>query len=332
MIKTKNILKSISLLIALIFVVAACGSSANDSADYGFIEEGRGESGFGGDAVGLAEPMMAPAAEKAVVGIESDVAMSSGADGFSDESLAQAQDRIVLKNANLSISVEDPAASMDEISQMAESMGGFVVSSNLYQTQLESGVEVPSANITVRVPSDHLLEALESIEELSTRVISKNQSGQDVTREYTDLKSRLRNLENAEDQLREIMASATKTEDVLNVYNRLTQITQEIEVVKGQIQYYDQSSTFSAISVSIAPDAAFQSVTIGGWQPVGVAKDAVQALINTLQVLVNAAIWIIIYVLPSLLAIGVPLWLIVRATKKFRKRNPKKPKKEITEK
>ena len=245
----------------------------------------------------------------------------AGEEPFLDESASgETQERIVIKNADLSIVVDDPAASMDTISVMAEDMGGFVVSSNLYQTQLASGIEVPQANITIRVPAELLQDALEAIEKSADRVLSKNVSGQDVTREYTDLQSHLRNLLNAEAQLREIMASATKTEDVLNVYYQLTQVTNEIEIVKGQIQYYEQSADFSAISVTLIANEADQPISIGGWEPVGVAKDAIEALIRTLQTLADALIWLALYALPVALALAIPLWLIWRGLRGWRLR------------
>ena len=47
------------------------------------------------------------------------------------------------------------------------------------------------------------------------------------------------------------MASATKTEDVMNVFNQLTQVREQIEVIKGQIKYYEESAALSAINVQI---------------------------------------------------------------------------------
>lgn len=224
-------------------------------------------------------------------------------------------ERLVIKNADLTIVVENPAQTMDAIARMAEEMGGFVVSSNLYQTVLESGVEVPRASITVRVPAERLSEALAQIESGAGQVLNENISGQDVTQEYTDLQSRLRNLEQAEAQLSKIMESATETEDVLRVYSELNRVREQIEVLKGQIQYYEQSAALSAISVDIIADAAVQPLTIGGWQPIGVAKDAIQALINTLKFLANVAIWLALFALPVALVVYLPvrgIWLLVR--------------------
>ncbi|MBN2147436.1 MAG: DUF4349 domain-containing protein [Anaerolineales bacterium] len=231
------------------------------------------------------------------------------------------EERIVIKNADLSIAVDDPTKSMERISQLAEEYGGYVVAANLYQTYLESGIQVPQASITIRVPAGKLNDAMERIkEETSQPIISESINSQDVTAEYTDLQSRLRNLQAAETQLVEIMGAAVKTEDVLAVYSQLTAVREQIEIIQGQIQYYEQSAAMSAISVSLLTNEAVQPLTIGGWQPVGVAKDAVQALINVLKFLVNVAIWSVILIIPvGLLVFGPPI-LIIRALLKRRAR------------
>ena len=228
-----------------------------------------------------------------------------------------AQIRMVIKNASLSIVVEDPGVSITTISQLAADLGGFVVSSNLYRTQTDRGYEVPQANITIRVPAEKLDQALDAIKSGAGQILNENVSGQDVTQEYTDLESRLRNLEKAEQQLTEIMEQAWNTEDVLAVYNRLVEVQGQIELIKGQMQYYEQSAALSAISVNIQANEAVQPLTIGNWQPVGVAKRAISALINTLEVLADMLIWILLYILPIALILFFPVRWLWRWLKKM---------------
>jgi hypothetical protein len=229
-------------------------------------------------------------------------------------------ERMVIKNADIAIITADPAQSMADISKMAENMGGFVVESNLYQQTLSSGLQVPYASITIRVPAEKLDQALSQIKDGAIEVENENISGQDVTSQYTDLQSQLRNLEAAEAQLQEIMEEATKTEDVLNIFNQLVSVREQIEVIKGQMQYYEQATALSKISVSITADEAVQPIQVGGWQPSGVAKDAIEALIEALQFIATAAIWIALCVLPIGLLIGLPLFFVVRSVIRIRRR------------
>jgi len=233
-------------------------------------------------------------------------------------------ERIIIKNAGITIVVSDPGVALERISRMAEELGGFVVSANLYQRELENNLNVSQASATLRVPAQKLNDALGNIRDLSNQdPLSETVESQDLTREYIDQKSRLRNLEKTEEQLLEIMEDADETEDVLAVYTELTRVQEQIEVTKGQIQYYEQSAAMSLINVEILADEAVQPLTIGGWQPAGVAKNAIQALINALKFIIESLIWMLIFILPVififLLVFVLPLYLILRAVRRRRK-------------
>jgi len=244
---------------------------------------------------------------------------------FADSNVSDSAERIVIKNASLEIVVNAPDESMESISRMAEEMGGFVVSANLYQTHTSDGQEVPRASITIRVPAEKLGEALARIEAESDRLpLNKNISSQDVTSDYTDLQSRLTNLEAAEAQLMQIMEDANRTEDVLNVFDQLTRVREQIEVLKGQMQYLENSAKLSAVSVELIPNEVIQPISIGGWEPVGVIKDAIQSLIVALQGLVNIGIWLALFILPIVLIIGLPLFFIIRGVRNRRRRGKEK--------
>lgn len=266
------------------------------------------------ESLEMEAPMEAPSA-----GIAADSAQRSA--GATVQSV---QDRLVIRNANLTVVVEDPAESVDEISAMAEEMGGFVVSSSVFETtfgdsRLGEPVRAEQASITIRVPSERLDDALARIKGGAVEVERQNVSGQDVTEEYTDLQSRLGNLEAAEEQLREIMASASKTEDVLRIFEELRRIREQIEVIRGRLQYLEESARLSSISVELRPDVATQPLQIGRWTPQGTAREAVEALIGALQFLADAAIWTVICVVPVALIVGVPAWIAVRAVMRRRR-------------
>jgi len=293
-------------LILLLFVLSACSpamSVAQDAAP-------NAPSQSGG----------APAYE----GENMRSAATSG--NLADVSVQGQPDRLVIKNANLSIAVVDPTTSMTTVANMASEMGGYVVSSNLYKTTVANGAELPEANITIRVPAERLDDAMSRIKALvvdpTTDILNENVTGQDVTKEYTDLKSRLLNLENTEKQLQKIMDQATKTEDVLAVYNQLVSVREQIEVLKGQIKYYEESAALSMIAVTLKAKAGIEPLSIGGWQPVGVARNALQTTVEAFKFLVNAAIWLVLFALPIGLLIFLPLrllWWLIRRGRKDKK-------------
>lgn len=308
-------MKSKLLLVMLILImgsISACGAKSESMAPAS-VEYDRVLMESGAVAMAPAEMPAAPEAYQS-------------ADGslMADNTNAAGVKRIVLKNANLSIVVPDPAASLDRIVKMAEQMGGFVVNSSLSKYTTDQGIEVPVANIVIRVPADKLTVALDAIkgqtEDPDSDVLSEQVSGQDVTSEYTDLQSRLTNLELAEKQLQQILATTTKTEDWLKVFNQLTATREQIEVLKGQIKYYDESSTFSSISINLQAPEAVKPVTIGKWEPKGDVLKAVQALVNGLKIIYRIFVYLVLLVLPILVVTVGPVWLVVWLVRRAVKR------------
>lgn len=263
-----------------------------------------GSGGGGAPDVYLAEPAMAPAYDSAVSPLPASEEVKNNLD-------IQAQERMVIQNADLAIVVADPKERMQEIADLATGMGGFVVSSNVYTTFYgPNSSEAPEATIVVRIPSERLDEALASIKEGAVEVDYENRSGQDVTSIYVDLQSQLKAKQAAEEKLLEFLEDAEDTEAALAVYTQLQFIQSEIEVLKGQIKYYDESVALSAVSVRLIADETVQPVEIGGWKLGGAANEAIQDLINFTQGFTRFLIRFVLFTLPSLILIAIPLYLL----------------------
>jgi len=277
--------------------------------------------GLAACGLGAAAPVEAPmplstmGADFAVGGApmmqESFAAPAAPADAMERELANQAasSERLVIRNANLSIVVKDVPARVTAIQDMANAMGGFVVSSSVYESYTRNGETVPEAQIVVRVPHTRLEEALKQIKADTVEVQNESQTGEDVTDQYVDLESRLKAKLAAEEQLLKIMEEARRTEDVLAVYAQLQQIQSDIEVLRGQMKYIEQSAALSSISVSIIAEATIEPLEVGGWKPEGVARDAIQNLIYFWQDFVDFLIHFTLFTLPVLITIAIPVFL-----------------------
>lgn len=223
--------------------------------------------------------------------------------------------RLIIRTADLTLIVKDTQTQLDAINKIATDSGGFVVSSSTsrYENDALQG------QVVLRVDAKQFDVALNSIRKLAVEVRNESVRGEDVTAEYVDLEAQLRNLEAAEQQLLEIMKQATKTEDVLAVYQQLTQIRGQIEQIKGRMKYLSQSAALATISVNLIPDELAQPVQVAGWRPEGVAKTAVEALIATLQGLATIVIWFVIVVVPILALFALPVVILVLLIRRSRK-------------
>jgi len=222
-------------------------------------------------------------------------------------------ERMIIRNGNVSMAVEDTRAARQSIEQMVDEMqgeGAFIVSSNEYGGSPNAS---PYIDMTIRVPALRFDEAMERITALAapgtTPTVSA--SGQDVTAEYVDLQARLTSLEAARDRLLELMRNAQTTEDLLMAEQQLTQREAEIESIKGQMQYLAQSAALSSISISLQPYILSQPVDTR-WRPAETVRVAFDALINGLRNFGDFLIYFAIAVLPWLVLFGAIIYGIVR--------------------
>ena len=231
-------------------------------------------------------------------------------------------DRMVIRSASMKVSVADPAQAMQFVQTMANTLGGYVVNSEVGNTSNSAGVVYTTSSITIRVPAEKLDEAMAKIRELAadakTGVISESVSGQDVTSEYIDSESRLNNLKAAEKQLQELLDKATDLQYTVEIFRELTNIRSQIEVLQGQMKYLKESAQLSSVSVWFIAEASLKPIEIGGWKPEGAAREALQALINAAQGFGTFLIWFAIAWLPFLIPLGLIVYFIIKAIHKAR--------------
>jgi hypothetical protein len=264
-------------------------------------------------------PMEAPQVMETVVVEKEVVARAPAAEapvgyGVADEEKARIAERMVIHTVDLRLIVKDTQASLEAVQNLTGELGGYVASSRTWHTE-----EQLSASLTLRVPADQLNTALEKLRALALEVDSESISGEDVTQEYVDLEARLRNEEAYEKELLALLTETrertSRAEDILAVYERLTEVRGRIEQIKGRMQYLENMSAMATITVELIPSELMQPITVAGWHPTGTARSSIRALINALQFFVDAAIWIVIFGLPVLIIVALPfaaLWYVIR--------------------
>ena len=144
-----------------------------------------------------------------------------------------------------------------------------------------------------------------------------------------DLKSRLKTYQAAEEELTKLMETAQNSDEVVNVFNQLMYYREQIEIIQGQIKYYEEASALSAITIHLVAEETIKPVTIGKWEPKGVALEAVQDLLDFWKGFVDFMIRFVIFTLPMLVTIGIPFYLAFIAVRwVFRKMRGNKKKVE----
>lgn len=218
-------------------------------------------------------------------------------------------DRLVIKNADLALEVENVRDAENAVRTRVNQLGGYVVGVETSGTD-----ESMTSRVTFRVPAERFEEALAGVQGLAHKVLSRSVSGDDVTEEFVDLESRLTNLEATRDRLLTFLDKATKVEDALQVNQALSDVQGQIEQIRGRMQYLKQSAALSTVSVYLVPVPVTPIVQEGAWQPIAVARAALRDLIELGQGLVNVAIVLLVWtpVWLPLLLLGLWGWRKVR--------------------
>jgi hypothetical protein len=210
------------------------------------------------------------------------------------------EERMIVRNGEMQLVVEDISQTVEDITQMALAFGGYVVSSYI------SGEEEEMRGwITFRVSDDKFEAALAQLRDMAVRVESEQTYSQDVTEEYIDLQARLENAQATEQQYLALLDKAEEIEDILNIYNYLSRTRSEIEQLQGRIQYLEQTTSTSLISVSLEPEEA---VVGDGWNVLEVLKAAARGLVTAGKVLGTIVIWVLIFIPIWGTILGIILW------------------------
>jgi hypothetical protein len=216
----------------------------------------------------------------------------------------------IRKSGSIDISVEDLDIAHTRTLTILERYDGSIVSS------YESGKgNERTIYITLKIPVEKFDDIYNDIKNIDGEVTYASYYTDDITQEYTDLESRLRNLEETEEQLVEILETAETVEDTLAVYEQLTSIRSQIEVLEGQIKYLDNQVDYSYITVTLTLSDVGKEITDEQWSPLGILKTAFSSLIDLGKSLVNLLIWLVVF--SPAIAIAI---LIIILLKKFLKK------------
>lgn len=232
--------------------------------------------------------------------------------------------RMVIYNAHMSAEVADYSKARNQVEQLVQQFGGYIVQSSEYRTEKERG-----GNLILRIPQGGFTSFIQKVEEISLSIPNRNIEGNDVTEEYVDLASRLKAKQTMESRLLDFMNKAEKVEDLLKISEDLGRVQQEIEQIKGRMRYLEENTAFSTVQLTL-----IEKKTTVAAPDSGTMQQAWYSFIRSTGSLVTFLTEAIIFLsgsLPFLFVIGliaVPVWLFVR---RFRRNNNAPTDKDVSD-
>lgn len=225
---------------ALVMAVAmACGDDDDDDNDAGSAASfAAATSSTKRDAAGETNSQALP-----------NVLAPAGGSGAANASTAL--ERKIIFTAGITLSVEDVQASFNEVSRLAVSTGGFVEKSSFANAGEDRD---RAASLTIRVPASTYQDTLSDLRGLrGGSVKTESSRSNEVTDQYTDLQSRLRNLERTEQQYLGLLEQAKTIPDILTVQDRLDSVRLQVEQIQGRLKVLDDQTDLATIDVTLTP-------------------------------------------------------------------------------
>jgi hypothetical protein len=206
------------------------------------------------------------------------------------------EDRKMVRTIAMDLVVQKPSETTEKIRSLAESIGGFLVSSEV------SGGEYAHGTLIIRVPLSRFEEARAAIRKLSLRVEGEKIEANDVTRQYVDQNANLHNLRAEEAQYLTILKQANTVKDTLDVSEKLSATRGEIE--RQQAEFDSLSKQIETVAISVALRAEVDAQVLGlRWRTLYQMKLALRDGLDALADYAGSMISIVFY-LPAVL-----LWM-----------------------
>ena len=105
--------------------------------------------------------------------------------------------------------------------------------------------------MVIRVSSDRFDQLVVDLTSVAARVEHKNIEALDVTEEYLDIQTRLKNKREVESRYRAILKQAKTIEEILKVEEHIRAVREEIESKEGRLKYLNDRIAYSTVNLSI---------------------------------------------------------------------------------
>ncbi len=239
----KKLFWGVASILVVVLFITSCGSQKTAmSSDQNTAAYSSKESY--GAAVPAAEAPQASAAYTTAGLGETNVA-------FNEEASAESvvSERKMIMNGNVHIETLAFDDSIKAMDQLIESVGGFAEIRTVRGKSNYSHA-LRNAEYVIRVPAKSYEAVLMAMGTVGT-VLESTSEGTDITDKYTDFETRVKTLKVQEETLLDILAKATKLEDVITLEKRISEVRYEIESIENTLKNYDRLVALSRITISI---------------------------------------------------------------------------------
>ncbi|MBQ2388991.1 MAG: DUF4349 domain-containing protein [Clostridia bacterium] len=239
----RRIINTLPILVAVIAVTFIAGAVGNSKRDTTLKEEAGSNRG---DYYNYSSSIKEEVAFDAIFDMESDEGFKGTESVTTDQS--QTTDRKIIKTANMSAETKNFDEFLSIVEGYLSEKGGYIENK---ETNNNTDFSGRKCYLTIRIPEAELDGLMKKIGENAT-VTYENIRANDVTDSYNDSERQIEVLETEQQRLLELLKKAESLDDILEIESRLTQIRYELSSYEQQIEEYDDSVSYSTLSLNVS--------------------------------------------------------------------------------
>lgn len=235
-----------------------------------------------------------------------------------DASTTESAQKLIY-NADLTMETTSFDAAQDALQAAVDANGAW-----LEYSEMDGSAEDQDRRLyyTVRVPVEHYSAFLDQAGQ-SGRVLSLNESAEDVTANYIDVEARIASLEDQRERLNALADQAETTADLLEIESQLSDVQYELESYTRQLRALDGQITYSTVNVTLREVATLTPTGVTFVERLG---DAFTGGWSGFVAFLQGLILTLVYLWPLLLLIAAVVVVVRRLTRRHRASHPKPPK------
>lgn len=222
------------------------------------------------------------------------------------------QQRSLIYTGTMTVKVDDVVKRADEAVGIVTGSGGVIGADKRTLNDDRS-----EANLVLRVPAERFAATLDRLAALGVEE-SRDVSTQDVTEALVDLDARLASQKASVERVRSLLARAQTIGEVVSVESELAKREAELASLQQRKDKLAGLVALSTITLNLRgpaapdparePDTGFVAGLRNGWSAFG----------ESITIMLTVVGWL----LPWIVAVGVPIWLLVWLLRRRRRATP----------
>ncbi|MCK5728223.1 MAG: DUF4349 domain-containing protein [Methylococcales bacterium] len=156
--------------------------------------------------------------------------------------------RLLIKTAQLSVEVENPKTTANQITTLISTEKGYV--------ENRREVDKSKISMSVKIPEKKLIFFIEKVSSMGT-VISKSVNSRDVTEQVTDIEAKLANLKLLREKFRKLLKKAKNVTETLAIEAELSRLQIDIDSIESRKKWLKNQVSYSNVTINLGKKTVY---------------------------------------------------------------------------